>query len=356
MIAGWLEDAGADAPALLGEIPQLKRAHAAVLAPEQNVLGVYRIRNKETFDSSATPEIGTVMMEAPQGRASIDMTALEAKMGHALEAAQENDPEALRRRIRRLEQQLADGTVEPERVEVEVRVEVPTVPAELEAHVGRAVLALDEAQRAIREFDSAQAAAPEAPRPHVPSERREDRPAPAGVADSEPEPSAQTNGDGPALKAGMRRMLDMLARYGPLPRRDLAILSRVSPVSGTVSDYLSVLRQHALVVERDGRVQATDAGRALVYPAGDVPPGLKPEQVYGLWADDLKAGARRMVEHLMRVHPEGFTRRELAGLAGISPQSGTVSDYMSVLRRRGLVEERARRVYAGRVLYLWSER
>lgn len=166
----------------------------------------------------------------------------------------------------------------------------------------------------------------------------------------------QTNGDGPAIKAGARRMLDVLCRYGPLPRKHLAVLSKVSPVSGTVSDYLSALRQHALVSESDGLVNVTAAGRMLVHPENELPGPFTPEQVYGLWAGDLKAGARRMIEHLMRAHPEGYTRRELAGLAGISPQSGTVSDYLSTLRRRGMVEERNRRVYAGEVLYLGTGR
>lgn len=377
---GWLEDASenpAAAEQVLSRLPRLKRGEAIVLAPEYEMLGAYTIRAKATFDSSGTPEVGAVMLDAPSTRASIDLTALEAKMGAALEAAQENDPDTLRRRIGKLEQQLADGGGASADDLAAARRQVESLTSETTAlarenhalahliDTSRATLDDVSGQLAARELldrhvapQPAQSAAISAPPPESSSPLPDDpgiHPAPTGSG-SEPGPAVQTNGDGPAIKAGARRMLDVLARYGPLPRKHLAVLSRVSPVSGTVSDYLSVLRQHALIEEWDRQVKVTPAGIALVHPDNQIPARFTPEEVYGLWAGDLKAGARRMVEHLMRAHPEGFTRRELAGLAGISPQSGTVSDYLSTLRRRGMVEERNRRVYAGEVLYLGTGR
>lgn len=388
---GWLEDASenpAAAEQVLSRLPRLKRGEAIVLAPEYEMLGAYTIRPKATFDSSGTPEVGAVMLDAPSTRASIDLTALEAKMGQALEAAQENDPDTLRRRIKKLEQQLADGGGNP-KAESELAAIAQLVSQHVSAATSKPLdlvetllAAWEEMHReavATREFlesaaqrlldfapakavatgqPSAQSAAISAPSPESSSPLPDDpgiHPVSAGSG-SEPGPAVQTNGDGPSIKAGARRMLDVLCRYGPLPRKHLAVLSKVSPVSGTVSDYLSALRQHALVSESDSLVNVTTTGRMLVHPENELPGPFTPEQVYNLWAGDLKAGARRMVEHLMRAHPEGYTRRELAGLAGISPQSGTVSDYMSTLRRRGMVEERNRRVYAGEVLYLGTGR
>ncbi len=56
----------------------------------------------------------------------------------------------------------------------------------------------------------------------------------------------------------------------------------------------------------------------------------------------------------MRNREHGLTRRELSGLAGIAT-GGTFSDYLSALRRRGLAEERGRRVFPGSIIYLWEE-
>jgi hypothetical protein len=419
MIATWLEDAGADAAAILEQIPTLKVGQAAVLAPEVGVLGVFDIRAKRTFDSSATPDVGAVILDAPSGRAEIDLGALEEKMGSALEAAREDDPESLRARIRQLEIALSrDGAADEVETQAErdLQARLDAALRRIDSLEGLAVAAArgieeindvvnSEAQVALygrlvtgagrlihpelapgTDFTQDDGAARRAPTGMegvqslaAPAESTATRrqtaeqepnggqhtpstfPAGGGGSKAGPAGASETAGssssDAPPLKAGARRMLDVLARYGPLARRELAILSKVSPVSGTVSDYLSVMRQSALVGESDGKVHLTNAGYAQIglKPADTSPPTFTPEQVYALWSGDLKAGARRMMEHLMRAHPEGYTRRELAGLAGISPQSGTVSDYMSTLRRRGLVEERNRRVYAGRVLYLGTE-
>lgn len=402
MIATWLEDAGADAAAILEQIPTLKVGQAAVLAPEVGVLGVFDIRAKRTFDSSATPDVGSVILDAPRGRSDIDLSALEEKMGHALEAAREDDPESLRARIRELETKLRAGEFldefdaeTPRERDLQARVDELEALLERRPDVTGALLSIGGDAQRIADYarnlqklfrpedftqdDGAARSAPSSTEGVQSSAAPESTPLKApGGGDRDPnggldgrrrsrgagsDPSnalaAPANGQGidleaPPLKAGMRRMLDVLARYGPLARKDLAILSKVSPVSGTVSDYLSVMRQRSFVEEADGKVGLTRAGAdAIGFSSHDGPmPTFTPEQVYALWAGDLKAGARRMMEHLMRAHPEGFTRRELAGLAGISPQSGTVSDYMSVLRRRGLVEERGRRVFAGSVLYL----
>lgn len=117
---------------------------------------------------------------------------------------------------------------------------------------------------------------------------------------------------------------------------------------GTLSQYLSSLRSMDYIAEENARVRLTDAGRRC---APGMAPPFTPEQVVALHNPKLKAGARRMLDVLMRAHPDGFTRSELSGLSGVA-KGGTLSQYLSSLRARGLIEERARRVYAGGVLYL----
>jgi len=159
-------------------------------------------------------------------------------------------------------------------------------------------------------------------------------------------------GDGLRLKSGARRMLWVLLRYDrPLTRSQLASLAVVSK-AGTLSEYLSALRTQGLIDEPDGMITLTaqgrgEAERTLTGPRDP----YTPEQVAELHAPKLKAGARRMLDVLMRASEQGFTRKELAGLAGVSA-GGTLSEYLSALRTRGLLEEHHRRVYAGAVLYL----
>lgn len=134
-----------------------------------------------------------------------------------------------------------------------------------------------------------------------------------------------------------------------LTRSELATLAKVGK-GGTMSDYLSALRRGGLIVENGATIDVTEAGLTLVA----APRRRTPQEVAEPHLADLKAGARRMLDLLMRAHPDGFTRKELSGLAGVSA-GGTFSDYLSSLRRRGLIEERGRRVYAGPVLYLWED-
>lgn len=392
---GWLEDASenpAAADAALARLPRLKRGEAVVLAPEYELLGVHAIRPKQTFDSSGTPEVGTVMLEAPQTRAAIDLTALEAKMGKALEAAQENDPDALRRRIAKLEKQLADGgggadadelaaaTRQIEDMKAEMFVlrekadalrgfEVTTrtlisqhapnvrkLADELGALGARDLISFksddssdQSAQPAATRAPESDTATPSPPVSETPSPSRQGPGRSSG-------PAVQTNGDGPALKAGAKRMLvAMLRAPRPVTRPELMTLADVR--GGTFSDYLSSLRQHALVTDADGTLAIADGKVRLARSItgwGSALPPLEPAQIVEPHAPKLKAGARRMLDAVMRAYPEGYTRAELSRLADV--RGGTFSDYLSALRKRGLLEERNRRLYAGHVLYLWSER
>lgn len=361
-LKGWLEENDLDVRALLQEIAGLAKGVARVSAPTLGINGTYTIRPKGTFDSSKSIGVGEVEL-APQMRAKIDLDALRSRMAEVIERTEAEDPARLRDRIRDLQRKLDASEAEVEVREVETRVEVDRIPdglAERVRDLARLVPLMQEATRTAE----AMSAIVEDFTPGISS-------APRAAPVAAPRPVPDTNGDGPAaparddppldgdlppVKAGARRMLNVLARYGGLTRRELAVLSKVSPVSGTVSDYLSVLRQHGFVDEEGGKVWGSPSGIDFVIPRGsDMPAKYTPDEVYAMWAGDLKAGARRMMDHLMRAHPDGFTRRELAALAGISPQSGTVSDYLSTLRRRGLVDERQRRVFAGDILYLGTK-
>ena len=155
-------------------------------------------------------------------------------------------------------------------------------------------------------------------------------------------------------------MLSALAQLHPPPltRGQIATLSDISPTSGTFSDYLSAIRSAGYIVEsRDGGenvIALSDAGRDLV--TGELGAGAPTsDQLLEMWGRKLKAGARRMLDALHDVHPDGLTRSELGERAEISTTSGTFSDYLSMLRRNGLLDESQPGVVrAGAALFLGS--
>lgn len=426
-VAGWLEDYGQDADDWLGELSRVKRGRAIVLAPEYDVAGVFAIRMKHTFDSSAEPEVGEVILDAPRARSEIDLSALEEKMGHALEEAQESDPEHLRRKIAKLEQELADGAggeIDPAELEDrvaervgdleldlgEARERVHNLEGALEAlnlrygfvegrirdligqhapilkQVGQIHDALETfAGDVTRELETQETEGPTEPTATTARDARADLPALRAAdakhgteriqrnrtredrrdrAPAAPAPDPRAEDDTlPPLKAGARRMLAvLLASPRRLERGELATLADVRK-GGTMSDYLSALRAHGLLDEtEDGLAVSgrwagpgrTDVARKLVSDQTFWKTSRSPAEIIRPHEPKLKAGARRMLEHLMKARRTGFTRSELSRLADVS-KGGTFSDYLSALKTRGLAVERAKRVYVGDILYLWED-
>jgi hypothetical protein len=152
-------------------------------------------------------------------------------------------------------------------------------------------------------------------------------------------------------------MLSALAQLHPTPltRSQVATLSDISPAGGTFSDYLSAIRSNGLIAEERGTIALTAAGEALV--AGELGSGAPtPDELLEMWGRKLKAGARRMLAVLHEVYPDGVTRAELAERSEVSAAGGTFSDYLSSLRRNGLIDEQSGVIRAGEALFLGSAR
>jgi hypothetical protein len=191
--------------------------------------------------------------------------------------------------------------------------------------------------------------------PEVPERRQargtvRDRDEYAPTVNREP---AASNGDTPELVAGARRMLDALRRYPSLTRAELSTLART--FGGSMRNNLSALRAQDLVAEDGGRVSLTRAGRreAERFAKGPAEPYTTDEIVQAHLAQTgrgaLVAGARRVLDVVLRSPDRGYTRSELERLANSA--GGSFRNNLSALRRRGLVEERNRRVYPSHTLY-----
>ena len=228
---------------IMGSLASLPLGEAWLYGPgeEPELLSRVRIRERRTFNSSATPKVGEQRIE-PTKLADVDLDALRARFAQQVEKAKAEDPAHLRREIQRLTRELADAqaaTPEPERVEVAVLTgeHVDRLVAALgEFDAGKEAAVLDlmrphatvaKAADEILELRRAhQAPAPTTARPGRIRAAAPPAP-PGGSAAPPPVPAAQThehqlpdrpelNGDEPQLKAGARRILDELATVHPL--------------------------------------------------------------------------------------------------------------------------------------------
>jgi hypothetical protein len=157
--------------------------------------------------------------------------------------------------------------------------------------------------------------------------------------------------EAPNPKGGQLRMLRYLAAIHPksATRTDLGAASLIAPNSGTFSDYLSALRRWGVAEDRqDGSVSATQDGVHFFDTKPD-PPSSE-ELVSGALAE-LSGGARRMLHELVTVYPGSLSRAELGEKASIASGSGTFSDYLSLLRRRGYAVVEGQQVTAAGVLF-----
>jgi len=354
--------------------PDWLRKELPADAKETIGAGVRRIRfrRRETFDSGATPvrrKGGAKPRKVVM--APIDLKVLEARMASAVQQAQEQDPEILQRRIKDLQKQLSTRPKEapapvPESVEVPVEVPVPMLEekqmkemrvlleqlkatGESNREVVMAIerLLKEQATRAERQDKALERVADALEGVIAATDRRTEalrpppRPQPAPrPAPREPRVAVSTATDGEVqLKRGARKMLEVLARHYPMrvTRAQLGTLAGLSARGGTFGDYLSKLRISGLIEEESGIVQLSKEGLAFVGHVPQKP--MSTGELLEQWRGALKAGARRMLDILVEAYPDAMTREELGEASGVVASGGTFGDYLSTLRRNGLIDD-----------------
>jgi hypothetical protein len=318
-----------------------------------------------TFDSSATPGVGQRRRE-PKVLARTDLAAIEERMAAQVEQAKAEDPKHLRAELARLKAALAKAQAEkPAPAAKERRVEVPVVRAadaqrlerligrglELAGKVGDAHAEITKAARVVEmALESARregepvAAPPIAPQaaivapPAAPIARPAPRiaPAPRPVA----RPTLANNGDRPAIKSGARAIGRALCQWHPqrLDRETLRFYAGFAKGSGTFTDYLSQLRKNGMLDESAEGIGATHALFDWVgpgYPDRPTTPEAYLDNAMSM--PFVKAGARRIGEYLIGQAGRVVPREELRQASGFEEGSGTFTDYVSQMRRSGIL-------------------
>jgi len=167
----------------------------------------------------------------------------------------------------------------------------------------------------------------------------------------------KVDNDGPHLRAGARRMLETLARHHPMvmTRSQLATLSRFAPRGGTYNAYLGDLKRAGYIELGSREVSITAEGLAGCDHIAPRP--MRPDEILETWRGALRAGARRMLDELVAIHPEGMSRADLAERTDFAVTGGTFGTYLGDLRRNGLIEESASgRLRAAEILFVGERR
>lgn len=325
-VKAWV-DVHSDHDEMLDTLPSLADGEAWVWSPgAAEALVRIKFRRRRTFDSGFTPKVGQAR-RAPATLADVDLAAIKEQMAETIEKAKADDPKELRRRVRELEKQLAERPAAEPRVR---EVQVPVVPAlvvDLLKSQREALAAMaDAVTDAIgRTLDAGEVTAP-APAAAPVVSRPKPTPRPAAS------PRAPADGD-TAVTGPMRKLLTVLATYGPRTKRQLAMQAGYSAKGGGFNNPLSALRSGGLV-ERGDPIVITDAGLAALGDYDELPRG---RALLDYWMGQLGGPEKKILQPLVDAWPNTMTKDELAAAAGYAPVGGGFNNPLSRLRTLELV-------------------
>jgi len=343
----------AQAKEVIDSLPSLPVGTAWFWSPGWlGILQRIKVRQRTTFDSSATPKPGETVRQ-PKARAEINLQKLGAEIQATVDRAKADDPRELRKRIAELERAAKPAAAPAPKVE---RVEVPVVSEEMAKRLDAAVKAVD---AAIHQADQILAAVRDAmDRARTPEPAK--KPAAASVASRPAPPRAKSPEPILAMVAGIsrpqQRILDALAFLEsvsiPAPRRgQVALVAEVSSKSSGFEKNLSTLSTAGLICyPGPGLLALTAHGRVVAHrPA--TPPTTEELQASLIGRVSRPQGT--LLRKLIDAYPEPLSREELARRADVSAASSGFEKNMSTLRSLGLVDYPTRgAIAASSVLFL----
>jgi hypothetical protein len=317
-------------------LPSLERGTAWVWAPEWDLFKKVKIRERETFDSGATPKPGEAKRK-PKVTAEIDIAKLGEQIKATIEKVKADDPNLLKREIQKLKADLLKRPSTVEEKIVEKVVEVPTLGiVEAEAlqtfvsNLSSAVSTIGEIAASLQKsVQDAQRLRPTAQATRqiqrgTPSPPQ-NRPVPVSRSS---EIRTQSNGK---LRAGAERMLSTLVQWFPQSIAEGRLRAHAGlKKSGTYSTYKSDMITGGYAELRGDGLAATQAG--VDYFGNSIPSTpMSTEEVLATWRPKLREGARRMLDVLVSYQGKEITRDQLFEESGLVA-SGTASTYLSDLR------------------------
>jgi hypothetical protein len=326
-IEAWIEVHGTpeQRDTLMESLASLPIGTAWVSSP--GWLGVFKkvkIRQRETFDSSATPKIGE-MRRVPVSLAQVDLTRLRERIRATIVQSHPEDPKHLRQHIVRLENQLRDSlsrkTIEEAQID----------------KLKRAVQSLEGAGMELvaiaQELSASLTAAPL-------QERKPNPPESSKNLMTRPYQHEAVTACEQSATIPQQRILDALAELKSLgledvDRNNLAVLAGQSPKSSGFGINLGSLRNQGLIDYPAGkRVALTNSG---VMRANPTIPVNNFAQLHAAWYGKLSKPQARILKALIERYPSAIERNALADISGHSVKSSGYGIHLGALRSLGVI-------------------
>lgn len=147
---------------------------------------------------------------------------------------------------------------------------------------------------------------------------------------------AATHDGTTSMRAGIRRMMTVLAQRPGLTVRQIGVRAGLSAKSGTFRTYMGTMRSRGWVSEAGESMSLTQDGYAALGNYTPLPQG---RDLLEYWkANMLRRGEARMLDVVAERSPATITDEELGQLAGIAHTSGTFRTYLGKLRSLDLIE------------------
>lgn len=351
-IKGWFRSRDRASRDILDQLAGLANGEAYVVSrqwlPSHGLPAVQLVTfaRRSTYDSGRTPTLDAAA-RPPATTATVDLTAIGARIAELAEQAGQDDPERLRARIRQLEQQLADKRrAKPAPVVEQVRVitaddrtaleriiaQIGTVAGELGGYASGIMAALATVTPAPA---PAAARIREAATVRTAAEVHAAAPA-AAPAKASPRPRAAADG-APVLSKAERAILTVLAQNpGGLTKLQTAVLAGYSLKSSSLSNALGALRTAGMITPASvKRIQILAAGLAEL---DEIPAPLAGPDLVAYWLSRLGLAERTILQVFLDAWPGQLDKPTVAVRSGYSATSSSYSNALGRLRSLGLVD------------------
>jgi hypothetical protein len=336
--------------AMMGSLSSLGLGEAWVWEPggEPSLFDRVQIRERHTFNSSATPKPGQKRVE-PSKFAAVDLSAVKDQMAEAIQRAEANDPKALQKRIAELEKQLVAKPAVMSRPQIVTeRIEVPTpfIPegllddllAEVQKGLeGASVLLSGHVKRVVGSHVLDARLDGESKSPKAPKRAVISAPTPS-IATTER--AGKSNDDLPTqMGKAERSILSVLAQFADgRTRSQVATLSGYSAKSSSFGNALSRLRTLGYINKSGEPIRATN--EAIDAIAGQYEPLPTGRALLDHWNSKLGKAERIILGVAIEAWPASLSREEVARLSGYSETSSSFGNALSKLRTLELISGR----------------
>jgi hypothetical protein len=327
---------------VMGSLASLELGEAWVYEPGDGVLSRIHVRERRTFNSSATPTGGAMAVEPKLS--PVDLAALTERMAATIEKAEADDPKRLRAKLAAAERLI-------ERMQKEAPPLPPPPPEPVVVHVwpdGEVADLAEEVRQLGLRMDAMLAKVPN-PKLTVPvrvetasmpyrgaDETLPPLPRLAAVPDQPRDRKIESSDhlDGKLPKA-QRLILSVLAQHKDgRTKRQLALQTGYAVGGGGFANALGALRS-ADLVHRGDPIRITEKGYlAIDGQYEELPTG---PELLEFWSGRLGKAERLILQALVTAYPVALSKEELADATGYTASGGGFANALGKLRTLELI-------------------